>query len=112
MEKTKKILYSVLKEINEGNKELSYNVYGIDKEKFGEIIEVAVNEGLLRNLTGNESVSRAGIGAKVIFVNTRDLQITIKGIEYLESNSVLAKGYKGLNEIRQWMDTISNFIPK
>lgn len=95
---TKKILYSMLKEIKEGNN-VNYNDFGITQEEFGCVIEIALDEKYIKNAM----VLRNGIGNKVYAASVNDARLTLAGENYLEENSLLAKGYKGLKEIREWL---------
>lgn len=88
----------MLKEIKEGN-EVNYESYDITQEEFGCVIE----EALERNYIKNALVIRNGIGHKVYAASVRNARITLDGEEYLEKNSLLAKGYRGLKEIRDWL---------
>lgn len=94
----KKVIYSILKELEKGNKPVRDD-YGLDLEEYGLIIEMMAREGLIEN----EIVTRGGIGNKVIFPSLRHARITLKGIDYLEENSVLAKAYTAAKEIREWV---------
>lgn len=100
----KKILYSILKEVKEKDNEPTWNDYGITKDEFGHVVEMAINEKLI----SNAHVSRGGIGNKVQIIWLNNAQITLKGLNYLEENSILAKTYKGLKEARDW---VTAFIP-
>lgn len=99
MSNKKKIIYSVLKEIEKSENEPSSRDYGISIADFGDIIDMIEDEGLIKG----SGVTRGGRGneAQVVFLN--GAKITIKGFKYLEENSVLAKTYKGLKEVRDWL---------
>lgn len=94
----KKLVYSILKELEQGN-EPKQKDYELDLEQWGEISELILDEGYARNI----KVTRAGIGNKVVMVWYNTAKITMKGIEFLEENSGLAKTYKGLKEVRDWL---------
>lgn len=94
----KKILYSILKEVKDGNQP-SRNDYGIELEDFGTIVEIAKSNGFIENA----AVSRGGRGNKVQLVLLNNARITLNGLEYLEQNSTLTKTYKGLKELRDWI---------
>lgn len=96
---TKKIIYSILKEIKNGNDSIKSTDYGISKDELGDIVEMMLNEDLIRNA----NVIRGGIGSHVHAVFFVHCKITLKGIDYLEENSVLSKTYKGLKEVREWL---------
>lgn len=94
----KKIIYSILKEIEQGN-EPKMEDYDLDLEAWGGIAEMIRDEGYARRV----KVQRAGIGNKIIYAWYSPNDITEKGLNFLEENSALAKTYKGLKEIRDWL---------
>lgn len=94
----KKIIYSILKELEQGN-EPQRTDYDLDLEQWGELAELIRDEGLAENI----SVTRAGLGNKVMMVWYKPIKITMKGLDYLEENSGLAKTYKGIKEVRDWL---------
>lgn len=99
MSNKRKIIYSILKEIEKNENEPSSKDYGISIAEFGDIIDMIEGEGLVKG----SGVSRGGRGneAQIVFLN--GATITIKGLKYLEENSVFAKTYKGLKEVRDWL---------
>ena len=94
----KKLVYSILKEIEQGN-EPKKEAYGLELEQWGEIAELIRDEGLAKNI----QIQRAGIGNKVIYIWYSSAKITFAGIDFLEENCMLAKTYKGLKEVRDWI---------
>jgi len=96
--KIKKIIYSILKEIIEGENIPEAKDYDIDKNHFFEIVSLMKNEEYLNPklvslfLDGSVGISKQ--------LNT----VTMKGIEFLEENSKWNKLYKGIKEFR-------NFLP-
>ncbi len=78
----KKIALSILQKLNEGNKKLSANEYGIDLSQLGEIVEALQNEGLISGVI----ITRGGFGNPVLALLTQSAMIEIKGMEYLEKN--------------------------
>ena len=93
-----KIVISLLREFLDGNKPTAYD-YDISGEEYWNIVESMQDEGLIKGV----SVVRAGQGNKVQIGFLDDTKVTIKGIEYLNKNSALAKTYRGLKEIREWL---------
>lgn len=94
----KKLIYSILKELEQGN-EPKQSDYELELEQWGELAELIRDEGYAKNVT----VQRAGQGNRVIYAWYSSAKITMKGIEYLEENSLLAKTYKGIKEVRDWL---------
>lgn len=99
MSQRRKIIYSVLKEIENGDGKPSWTDYGVEKEYFAQVVEMMQDEGLIKDA----SVLRAGIGNKAQAIILKGSQITMKGLDYLEENSALAKTYKGLKKVREWL---------
>ncbi|MEK4128572.1 YjcQ family protein [Solibacillus sp. FSL W8-0474] len=73
----KKILIS----LNE-NIEPNFNDLGVDKDTFGDTVEIMQNEDLI---TG-ANVQRGGQGNKVVLVYLKNAKIQLKGLDYLENN--------------------------
>lgn len=95
--KIKKIIYSILKEILEGDSIPTALDYEITEDHFFEIINIMKNENYLNP-------------KKVTFFVTGDLHIqkaidtvTMKGIEFLEQNNKWSKVYKGIKEFREFL---------
>ncbi len=95
--KIKKIIYSILKELTDGNSIPSAENYGISNEQFMQIVELMLNEGYLNS----ERVS-IDILDNVEIEKSIDT-ITMKGIKFLEDNSKWSKFYKGIKEIRNFI---------
>lgn len=93
----RKIIYSILAEINKGKTELKAEDYGIAREEFGNIVEMIQDEGLIKGA----AFSRAR--GKILITHLKTAKVTMKGISYLEDNNKWAKTYKGLKEIREWL---------
>lgn len=94
-----KIKYSILKEIEKGESIPKYEDYGISKEEFGEIVELIIEDELIKD----GEVKRMGIGSKVGYVFLAKARLTSKGYQYLKENSAWSKTYKGLKEVREWL---------
>lgn len=90
--KIKKIIYSMLKEILEGDSIPTEKDYDITQQQYFEIIELMKNEELINP----KNVS--------FFINgdlhiTKSLStVTMKGINFLEENNKWNKIYKGIKE--------------
>lgn len=93
-----KLVISILKEISEDNNPKADD-YGIDSQKFWDIVEAMRDEGLIKEVM----ILRGGAGHKVTAASLERAKITIKGMEYLHQNSALVKTYKGLKEVREWL---------
>lgn len=89
----KKLRYAMLKEIDKGNDVLTEKDFNVEEEVFSEAAWFLEREGYLIGVDSADD--RAFIEGEV--------KLTEKGENYLEENSMLAKGYKGLKEIREWI---------
>ncbi|MBO2943562.1 hypothetical protein JJQ72_06170 [Paenibacillus sp. F411] len=88
----KKIIYSILKEVQAGN-EPKADDFGVTQGEFADIAQIIKDEGLLSNV--------AIAGGRIVWLNAS--KITMAGLEYLEENSPLSKTYRGLKEVREWI---------
>lgn len=100
MSKNKKIIYSILTEISNGNNDFNWYDYEIEKQEFADIIEMMAEDGLINKKV---NVNRGGKGNKTLTIYIRNAKITAKGETYLQENSSLKKTYNGLKEIRDWL---------
>lgn len=89
----KKLRYAILKEIDKGNNVLTEEDFNVEEETFSEAAWFLQREGYLIGVESSDD--RAWIDGNV--------KLTEKGENYLEKNRMLAKGYKGLKEIRDWV---------
>ena len=93
-----KIVVSLLREITDGNVPKADD-YGITNTQYWDILDAMQDEGLIKDI----KFTRGGRGNPIIGVFAESVKVTIKGMEYLNNNSALAKTYKGLKEIREWL---------
>lgn len=94
--KTKKLLYAFLKEIEKSKGErfsFTSKDFAVSDEEYYDIIRLADREGFINNV----------VYADDIPYDYSLIELTMKGIEFLEQNSPWAKLYKGLKEIRDWI---------
>ena len=94
----KKIIYSILKEIAEGDSIPTDKDYKITKAQFFQILNLMKEEGYL-----NFKKISFYIDGNVYIEKSLDT-ITMKGWEFLEENNAWAKIYKGVKEF-------SSFLP-
>lgn len=92
-----RVVMSVLKEVSEGNIPKAED-YGIEEKIFYNILDAMQDDGLIKNIRFSR-----GADKKVMVAFLQDAIITIRGMEYLHSNSTLMKTYKGLKEVREWL---------
>ena len=94
--KTKKLLYAFLKKIEKAKDECftaTSQDFAVSDEEFYNIIRLADREGFVINV----------LYADDIPYEYSLIELTMKGIEFLEQNSDCAKLYKGLKEIKDWI---------
>lgn len=84
----RKLIYSILKEIDKGNNP-SKEDYGMTFDEFFDIALFLKKEGLIRK----EMIAKD-------LIDFSFAQVTLSGMKYLDENSSLAKTYKGLKEVR------------
>ena len=93
----KKIIYSILRELTEGECIPNASNYEITEDQFVEIINLMLEEGYLNpkrvriNILGTAEIDKS--------IDT----VTVKGYDYIDENSTLAKLYKGLKEIKDFI---------
>ena len=93
---TKKLLYAFLREIESAKGkgfELTGEDLGVSEAEFYDIIRLAHREHYVTN---------------VMYADDRPyfykfIELTIKGIEFLEQNGLWAKAYRSLKEARDWV---------
>ncbi|GAB0170534.1 YjcQ family protein [Lysinibacillus sp. CTST325] len=90
----RKLIYSILKEIEQENEPKSQD-YEISLEEFGTVVEMMQSDGLIKGAL----VQRGGRGNGVVYAFTHKAKIEMKGLTYLEENSTWAKAYKGIKEV-------------
>ena len=92
-----KIMLSILKEINDFNLPTEMD-YGIDIVQFYKICKSLESEGFLRGVADMKEYIDGSHEFSI-----ESIEITISGIKYINENTMLYKGYKGLKEIRDWL---------
>lgn len=95
--KIKKIIYSILKEILEGESVPTAEDYEISNKDFVDIVKLMVNENYLNSkkvsffITGGVSIDKS--------FDT----VTMSGISFLEENNGWSKFYKGIKEFKNFI---------
>lgn len=93
-----KVMLSFLREVNDGNIP-SAEDYGLSKEEYWSIIEAAQDDGLIKGAI----FSRGGQSSKILCGFLDGVQLTVKGMEYLDNHAPAMMLYKGLKELRDWL---------
>lgn len=89
----KKLKLAILKELSKGNTELTEESLGVSKDDIASSADFLLDEEFVRGIDKY-------IDGVTDFTTAR---LTLKGEEYLESNSALVKGYNLLKEARDWI---------
>ncbi|MDU1322147.1 MAG: YjcQ family protein [Clostridium botulinum] len=89
-----KLRYAILREIDKNNMPLTEVEFGVIKEEF---------DNAIRFLDCEEYLSGIDYADGRPWINKLDSELTEKGEKYLKDNSALAKAYKGLKEIKDWL---------
>lgn len=93
-----KIMLSFMRELNDGNIP-NADDYEISNEEFWDIIEACQDENLIKGA----DIVKGGQGNRTLGTILESVKLTVKGLEYLNTNSTAMKSYKGLKEIRGWL---------
>ena len=73
---------------------ISPEMLKISKERWEKYLEMLQDEGYIKGVKISTYIS----GAKV--VNADNIQITLKGLEYLNENSMMKKAYRAIKGIK------------
>lgn len=85
MNRQKKIIYAVLREIEKGEKIPKFSDFGLSLIEFRDLIDQIQDDDLIKGA----SVPRGqGDPDRMVLLNTA--KVTLKGLDYLEQNSFLA----------------------
>lgn len=93
-----KVMLSFMRELSDGNLSNAAD-YGISNEEFWDIVEACQDEKLIKGV----SFSKGGQGNRILSGFLKGAKLTVKGLEYLNTNSTAMKTYKGLKELREWL---------
>ena len=93
----KKIIFSILKELTEGETVPTATNYGITHDQFVEIIELMKTEKYLNPKRVRKTI------LDTIEIDKSIDTVTMKGYEFLEENSRWSKIYNGLKGIRDFI---------
>jgi hypothetical protein len=94
-----KIAFSILKELSQENVPEAEN-YGISEKQFAHIVNDLLNRGLIRDARTKEFLGHEWS------TDLTEAYVTLDGEQFLKDNSGFAKTYRGLSEIRNWLDLL------
>lgn len=95
----KKVIYSVLREIERGETILKSSDLNLSLIEFRDLIDLIQDDDLIKGASLPKSGQRNP--ARMVLLNTAE--ITLKGSNYLEQNSSFAETYPGLNNLKAWL---------
>jgi|GEM_PF-1429274 len=95
----KKIIYAILKELNNGNKQFDNESFNVEKDIYHDVIKAIINA----NYAENFKMSASSDSGEIFDVWCDYAYITVEGIEFLERNSTWGKAYGGLKEFASWI---------
>ena len=67
----------------------------VSKERWNRYIEMMADVGYIKGVSVYQNIAGDTI------VNAKDIRITLKGLEYLQENSIMQKIYKAAKGIRE-----------
>jgi len=95
----KKLIYSVLREIEKGATVLKFSDLGLSLIELRDLIDQIQDDDLIKGASMPKAGQRNP--ARMVLLDTAE--ITSKGSNYLEQNSAFAETYPGLNDLKEWM---------
>jgi len=95
----KKIIYSVLREIEKGENVPKFSDLDLSLIEFRDLIDLIQDDDLIKGASLPKSGQKNP--ARMVLLNTAE--ITLKGLNYLEQNSSFAETYPGLEELKPWL---------
>jgi len=95
----KKIIYSILREIERGENILKFSDLDLSLIEFRDLIDQIQDDDLIKGA----SLPKSGQKNPTRMVLLNKAEITLKGSNYLEQNSAFAETYPGLNDLKLWL---------
>ncbi len=92
-----KAVYKILSALEKDNglSEFDINdVGGVSKERWARYIEMMVDVGYIKGVSMKRDITGA------TRINASDVRITLKGLEYLQENSMMKKVYNAVKGIK------------
>ena len=84
--------------------QIGYEALGVSKERWARYIEMMVDVGYIKGVCVKYNIN----GDKI--VEPQDMRITLKGLEYLQENSIMAKIQKAAQGITEVATTVAGAI--
>ncbi|MDO4547533.1 MAG: YjcQ family protein [Clostridia bacterium] len=76
--------------------QIGAEVLGVSSQRWGRYIEMMADVGYIKGVSVSEYIDGS------LFVDVRNIRITLKGLEYLQENAIMRKIYnmtKGIKDI-------------
>jgi hypothetical protein len=84
--------------------QIGYEALGVSKERWARYIEMMVDVGCIKGVRVKYNINGDTI------VEPQDMRITLKGLEYLQENSIMAKIQKAAQGITEVATTVAGAI--
>lgn len=84
--------------------QIGYEALGVSKERWARYIEMMVDVGYIKGVCVKYNINGDTI------VESHDMRITLKGLEYLQENSIMAKIQKAAQGITEVATTVAGAI--
>lgn len=84
--------------------QIGYEALGVSKERWARYIEMMVDVGYIKGVCVKYNINGDTI------VEPQDMRITLKGLEYLQENSIMAKIQKAAQGITEVATTVAGAI--
>ena len=75
--------------------QVDYNALGVSRERWSRYIEMMKDVGYIKGVEMSQNI----IGETV--ADIKNVRITLKGLEYLQENSIMQKIYKAAKGVRE-----------
>ena len=95
----KKIIYSILSEIEKGENLPKFSDFALSLIEFRDLIDQIQDDDLIKGA----SVPRGEQGNPTRMVILDTAEVTLKGLDYLAKHSTFAETYPRLDEIKSWL---------
>ena len=84
--------------------QIGHEALGVSKERWARYIEMMVDVGYIKGVCVKYNINGDTI------VESHDMRITLKGLEYLQENSIMAKIHKAAQGITEVATTVAGAI--
>jgi len=75
--------------------EIGPEVLGVSRQRWARYLEMMLDVGYIRGVTVKQTITGD------LMVENEDIRITLKGLEYLQENSIMKQIYKAMKGIKE-----------